>query len=411
MKGKDFLILATALCSLFFNCLSAQEKPEIFFTKKQTHIVEPNEDAKQVQVAVQLEAQGGDPSNYPVQFQIADANTGSAESGDYKFSNGQFQIDKDGGKTTVWVTINSDEKAEANETVVLAVQEDQAITRGKNNIHEILIVDVPTSQTVRLTTGVDFDFENTDETPISFYGELNGFMPDLRSTRVGISFSLFSNHFSSTDSMLSSEKFTFITGSEIVEGPDTSLPIKNIYFGPVERGSTRNYGMDLSLLIRIAPFSNSNGDTKLFLAPLYRGMISATTRTYSYDTLSVRPDTVTRSEFDALNVRNRFIVASRRNLFVNTFAITLPFQHITEEYEIRIIPGIGRTLVIFPGPDKQGGQISNGFWSYMLDMSILDRNFGITIGGGVRTDNLVSDLPFINLYIAKSFNFSNFTQF
>jgi hypothetical protein len=390
-----FILLVT---SVFCSNSIGQSKPEISFKTDKQYVLEPKE--RPIKVSVSIVAKNGDDNQYPISITINDSKKGTAESEDYAFSEQTIQIDKKNSSQQIWITVKEDKKIEGNESIVLEIKKDSNITRVIQT-HTVFIEEVPTSVKNRLTTGVDFDFE-TKENPLSFYGELNGFYPDLFKKKYGISYRIFSNRFSSVDTLLSNNGLNIANGAQIISATDTLVPIKRIHLSPTNSTKTRIYGLSFSPILRLV---NGNNST-IYGSLLIEGMISTTNSAYSYDTTSIRFDTVSLGTFNNFD-ENRLLIASRSNQFVTNIALAIPIRIYDEKYEVMITPGFGYSKTTTLGNNSLYKAI-NPF--YLLNINVIDQNFGITIGGEIR-NSFNNNLPLINIYIAKSFNFVNFTKF
>lgn len=386
--------------------------PEVTFEKKTTSIQEP--DDTDVQKAITITVKGGEKDHYPLKIRVVNSKKGNAESEDYKFKDSTITFESDGSKVNLWVTVIKDSKRESEETVILSLEENDTVKVGKINQHTISISDFIYDESLRVTTGIDFDFEPNNN-PISLYGELNGFYPNLSKSEIpfGLMFKIFSNKHIQRDSLFSSIPLTFRTGDNIYVNDtsgtiiDTLVGTRRLILAPTENTEIRHYGFSVSPIFQLN--SKHNNKFAAFFSTTFEAVISKQNTRFSHDTLSIRVDTMNIREFENIfNEENGSLIKyRRRTVYTFNIGIGLPMRITEDDYEVRIIPTVGSSFLSRHG---ESNIFRTLYPYYSIDVNVIDKNFGITIGAEFRS-GLISSEPFINIYIAKSFSFKNFIKF
>lgn len=396
---KQLLILFAFACLTYV--AKGQNLPALGFETSESTEAEPKD--KDNKISLRVFAQGGDAASYPVKFKVK-RNGGSADPTDFEIDeSAEHTINKAGESVLVWVTLKSDSKKEADETIRIEIVPDAKFTLDAKPSHEITLTEVPNTSEIRLTTGVDFDFQ-TNENPTSFFGSLNGFIPNAFGDGSGFAFEIFSNQFTGLDTLNSTVNLTFPVGNPYTEDGSTFYNVQQTSLNPTKLTTTRNYGVSFSPIFKLKEGKNAG----VYFGMIGEFMLSRTNISFTYDTLRSSVEQFSETDFANLEINSRTPILSQSDLLVSTIGLTMPIRYTSDEYEVRIALNAGATART---PRVSGGVSVTYFQPYgEIDINVMDRKFGITIGAEART-SVVQNVPFVNLYLAKSFNFSKFASY
>lgn len=394
---------------LIISPLNAQEckpkkLPKVSFIKPRQFV--DSLDVANHWIEVKLKAKGGKKDCYPIDIELKKIITGSSMcSGTESIETEELQIDSKRGRNIFCIQIDEDAaNINDNETVTYRIEPKSTAYRlGKVITHKVIFdkeepIDPNCNSCVRLTSGIDFRFEEKTD-PISFYGNLNGFIPNQFDGKFAMEFNVFSNSFTSIDSSKSNRSTENVIESTLGLTGDSMLIVQRYGYKSRENKTVRHSGLNISPMYKLF----SRGESSLYSAFIFEGAVISNTTSYSIDTISREIDTIPIGDYER-NWRGRGIPSQHKsNILISSLAVALPYHFENSVFDIRLKPGFGYCFYGYSARMTKKRFI-------MLDITVLEKKIGVTIGGQFRT-TYINDLPMVNIYIAKSFKFSKFLNF